>query len=262
VREDGLMIRRTRRDVGRELPEVSRARQQVDADPEVLANVESAAAELARVILDTNPHARGEKWHAAEELSYLLRQATGIAKAPYVAAFVRLLIESGERVLLYGWHHEVYRLWGDQLKDLKPAFYTGQESVPQKDESLRRFIEGETQLLILSLRAGAGLDGLQDVCRTVVFGELDWSPGVHEQCIGRIHRDGQAEPVVAYFLVADAGSDPVVEDVLGLKAPQSEGVRDPNAEMVEKLQVDPQHIRRLAESYLRQRGHVTEGVLA
>jgi hypothetical protein len=48
----------------------------------------------------------------------LLRQATGIAKAPFVADFVRLLVESGEKVLLYGWHREVYSIWRDKLKDL------------------------------------------------------------------------------------------------------------------------------------------------
>jgi hypothetical protein len=61
----------------------------------------------------------------------------------------------------------------------------------------------------MSLRAGSGLDGLQQVCKVGVFGELDWSPGIHDQCEGRYHRDGQTEPSVSYFLVSDVGSDPV-----------------------------------------------------
>src|SRR5579884_3848269 len=43
----------------------------------------------------------------------------------------------------------------------------------------------------MSLRSGAGLDGLQEDCTVGVFGELDWSPEQHRQCIGRLDRDGQ-----------------------------------------------------------------------
>jgi hypothetical protein len=189
--------------------------------------------------------------HAAEQLSNKLRQATGIAKAPYVAEFVRLLIESGEKVVLYGWHREVYSLWQTVLRDFKPALYTGSESPRQKEESKRRFVAGETPLLMMSLRAGAGVDGLQKVCRTVVFGELDWSPGVHEQCTGRIYRDGQPDAVTAYYLLAEDGSDPIVSEVLGVKRQQIEGIRKLSDEqLIETLQNDGSHIRRLAQAVL------------
>jgi hypothetical protein len=254
LREEGLMLRRTRRDVGRELPPVSRIPHHVDADPQKLERVATTAIELAHLILSVNPEAQQARFEASGELSYLLRQATGIAKAPFVAAFVRILVEGGERVVLYGWHHEVYAIWREALADLTPAFFTGRETVTQKEEAKRRFVERETDILIMSLRAGAGVDGLQGTCRTVVNGELDWSPGVHEQSIGRVHRDGQKEPVMAYFLVTDTGSDPVLVDVLGLKRQIAEGVRDPDGVLIEQLTIDPEHVRRLAAAYLEQRG--------
>ncbi|HEX8747429.1 MAG TPA: hypothetical protein VF717_09525, partial [Pyrinomonadaceae bacterium] len=43
---------------------------------------------------------------------------------------------------------------------------------------------------------------------------------------------------------------PVIAEVLGIKRHQIEGVREPNADLVEKLAVDGDHIRRLAETYL------------
>jgi SNF2 family DNA or RNA helicase len=119
---------------------------------------------------------------------------------------------------------------------------------------MERFVKGETPVLAMSLRAGQGIDGLQQHCRTVVIAELDWSPGVHSQCIGRVHRDGQPDPVVAYFLVADSGSDPVVADVLGLKRRQSEAIRDPKADLIETLEIDEGHVRRLAEAHLARKG--------
>jgi SNF2 family DNA or RNA helicase len=130
--------------------------------------------------------------------------------------------------------------------------YTGDESETAKVASVAAFVEGRANVLIISLRAGAGLDGLQQVSRTVVIGELDWSPQVHQQNIGRVYRDGQSEPCVAYYLVADEGSDPVIADVLGLKEAQATGIVDPDRAGVPHLVgAADDHIRKLAEDVLR-----------
>lgn len=250
LRENGLMLRRTRADVSRELPSLVRVPHAIDADAAALDAVEDRAGELARIIL-ANSAAWEQRGMAARELDALARQATGIAKAKAVAAFVKMLLEAGEKVVLFGWHRQVYDIWLRELRAYDPVLYTGSETPQQKERSRTAFVDGDARLLVMSLRAGAGLDGLQAVCRTVVFGELDWSAGVHEQCMGRVHRDGQPEPVTAYFLIADSGSDPVVADVLGIKAQQLEGARDPDAALVEELQVDENHVKKLAETYLR-----------
>lgn len=251
MREAGLMVRRTRKDVGRELPEVIVVPHHVGCNEKALSGLDDSVAELARIILEQGgaPLAKGQ---AARDLDWRLRQATGIAKAPYVAAFVKMLLESDETVVLFGWHREVYEIWKDALKDYKPVFFTGTETPSQKEASKEAFLSGKTKLLIMSLRAGSGIDGLQQVCRTVVFGELDWSPGVHEQAIGRLHRDGQTDTVTAYYLQADEGSDPVIADVLGVKRQQIEGFRDPDGPLVRQLATDLDRVKKLAESFLQQ----------
>ncbi len=253
LRDAGLMLRRTRADVGRELPPVIRQTIEVEADTEALWRVENAATELARIILERGEQYRGQKMQASEELSNLVRQATGIAKAPFVADFVRFLVESSdEPVLLAGWHRAVYDIWRERLNDLNPVMYTGSESPTQKEAAVQKFLAGESKVMLISLRSGAGLDGLQKACRTIVVGELDWSPGVHRQLIGRLHRDdGHEDGVNVYFLVANHGSDPIVVDVLGLKQEQQQGIEDPNAALVEEQQ-DDDRIQRLARLYLRE----------
>lgn len=252
LREQGLMLRRTRSEVRRELPALSKIPHVIDADTKALDAVSKDVAELARVILAQG----GDGWakrQASGELDWRLRQATGIAKAPYVADFVRMLVECGERVVLYGWHREVYAIWADRLADLGVVFYTGSETVAEKEAAVAHFTTGRARVLVISLRSGAGLDGLQHVCRTVVYGELDWSPGVHEQGTGRVYRDGQPDPVSAYYLLSDSGSDPVIADVLGLKRAQMEGMRDPSAALIEDLAVDEDRIRKLAADVLKRR---------
>jgi len=249
ARDAGLMLRRTRAEVGRELPPLSVVPHLIEYDEAALSKVSASVAELAKIILSQGGMGI-DKLRASEELSWKLRQATGIDKAPYVADFVRLLVESGEQVVLYGWHREVYHIWLDRMADLKPALFTGTESTSQKQEAKRRFLAKETPVLIMSLRAGAGVDGLQHVCKTVVYGELDWSPGVHEQGVGRVFRDGQKDPVSAYFLIADHGSDPVVADVVNLKKLQIDGLRDPDRPLVETA-APGDAVRRLAEEFLK-----------
>lgn len=252
-REQFFMIRHTREEVGRELPPVIRVPHRIGSDRAALDSVENSAAELARIILQQTETERGQKWHASEQLNQMLRQATGIAKAPYVADFIRLLVESGEKVVVCGWHREVYGIWNSKLKDLGPVMYTGSETPAEKLKAKESFVQGDAQILFLSLRSGAGLDGLQDVASSIVFGELDWSPGVHEQCIGRVARDGQKRSVVAYFLVAEDGADPVIAETLGLKREQIEGIRNPNQDLIEKLDVTGERTRKLAEFYLNRR---------
>lgn len=178
-------------------------------------------------------------------------QSAPLPRAPEVRlqnAIAGALAEHG-----FAFGREV-RLTDEDVIDFPPVMYTGTESAAAKEVSRKAFVEGDAKVLLMSLRAGAGLDGLQHACRTVVIAELDWSPAVHHQSIGRVHRDGQPDPVVAYFLVADHGADPIIVDVLGLKREQIDGVIDPNAELVERLEVDGDRIKRLAEAYLVQRG--------
>ena len=252
LRDQGVMLRRTRAEVGRDLDPVTVVPHVVDTDTAVIDAMAADAVELAERILARAGDHR-ELFRAAGDFDWKLRQATGVAKAPHVAEFVRMLVETGEQVVLYGWHREVYRIWADKLGDCRPAFYTGSESIPQKEAAKRRFLDGDARVLVMSLRSGAGLDGLQDAAHVCVFGELDWSPEIHNQAVGRLRRDGQTESVVAYYLLADEGSDPVVAEVLQLKRSQAEPIRDPSVAVTSQA-VDVDRVRQLAENFLRSRG--------
>jgi SNF2 family DNA or RNA helicase len=254
LREQGMMIRRTRKDVGRELPGLTIVPHTVasgDVFEQLKRDGKGDITALARFILDRDSSKGIEQLHARGELDWRLRQATGIAKAKYVAEFVRMLVDNGENVLLYGWHHAVYDIWCEKLRDLGVVKFTGEESATQKEAAKTAFEKGEAKVLIMSLRSGAGIDGLQSVCRTVVNGELDWSPSVHEQGGGRLYRDGQPDPVVVYYLVSDSGSDPVIQSVLGLKRGQLEGVRNPDQAIFETVKAGA--ITDLAKAVLARR---------
>ncbi len=253
LRENFLFLRRTRADVGRELPEVNKIVHTVGYDSDEAKKASEIAKTLAIKVTSGNFMERGQ---AARELDILLRHNTGVAKAKEVAEYVKILLENGEPVLLAGWHREVYEIWMRELAEYNPMLYTGSESPVQKEKTKQAFISGETNLMIISLRSGVGLDGLQERCKFVVFGELDWSPKIHDQVIARADRDGQKEQVTAIFLVTDYGSDPVIIDLLGLKASQSHNIIDP-MKAVANRHSDESRIKLLAESFLKKQAEKT-----
>lgn len=246
LRDQFCFLRRTKKDVGQDMPPVNKITKYIEYDEAAVRSIDELARQLATTATTGSFHERGQ---AIRELDMRVRQQTGVAKAKSVAALVRILVEGGTPVLLTGWHRDVYSVWNEELKDLRPAMYTGSETAGQKGNEAQRFLAGDTDILIMSLRSGAGLDGLQHRCSTVVFGELDWSPGVHHQVIGRLDREGQKDPVTALFLVVEDGSDPPMMEILGLKASEAAQILDP-ALGVQAAHTDESHLRTLVERYL------------
>lgn len=254
LHDQGMMVRRTRADVGREIPPIQTIVQNVDTDDKVFNRLTKDAKELARIVLrmTTNEMQRGAQMKAAGQLSAIVRHATGMSKAACVANFVRLILESGEPVMLFGWHIDVEEVWSRELKEFNPVLYTGQQGPNAKEESKRKFVSGESQLMICSLQSGRGLDGIQGRCKVGVFGELDHSPAIHKQCVGRYHRDGQKDQCLTYYLVSDSGSDPLMMESLNLKATQVRGViQDRSQSTVLSQRETTDHLQRLAEQFLQ-----------
>lgn len=251
IREQGIFIRRTRADVGRELPPLQKIIHPIDSNVSAFDGIKGRAAELARIILDGSK-VKGQAMAAASEFEMLLRMTTGLAKAPYVASFVDMLLEQGTRLVLFGYHRAVYDIWMEQLAKWKPLLYTGSESAAAKYKNQQRFQGGESNLLICSLRSTAGLDGLQHAnCYTTVFGELDWSRAKHDQGIARVYRDGQKEPCIAYFLVSEEGSDPMIAEICSKKGEQSDKLLGVNGGDSDILVDSEKHIKDLAYKFLQ-----------
>ncbi len=228
------------------MPPLNLVEWEVDWDDSAVQDVNEIARVLAQKVMTGRFVERGQ---AARELDVFLRMQTGVAKARSVAAYVDLLLQDAERVLLAGWHRDVYEIWQAHLAGHNPILYTGTESPTRKAKNVERFTTGDSRVMMISLRSGSGLDGLQDYCSDVVVGELDWSPQVLKQLYGRLRRPGQREQVTAHVLHTNGGSDPVMLDALGVKTDQSRGIVTPG-EAVEQKARDESRMKKLAESVL------------
>lgn len=227
LRREGIMLRRTKKEVLPELPDKRRLVQEIDADDSLFQRLMAPVLEKLNYLAKTQSLTPSERALLEGQVSQGERQATGLAKAPYVVQFVRALIESGEKVLLFAHHHAVMDIYRKDLRHFSPAFITGRETGEQKEKSLERFMQERTDLCCISLRAASGLNLQRATC--VVFGELDWSPAIHSQAEDRAHRIGQEDSLLCYYLVSPGGSDSLIQDVLGLKVSQFLGLMGSSA---------------------------------
>jgi len=213
LRSNHYFLRRTRADVKgqlQDLEEANRVQIFVDINQKELEKIEERAKILAQRIFTGTFEERGD---ASRQFDMMLRLATGVAKAANVAEVVKLILNDEEKVLLVGWHRNVYEIWMRELAEFNPVMY----------------------------------------CSNLVFGELDWSPAIHEQVIGRLRRDGQEDQVQAYFCLAQEGSDAAMIGVLGLKSAQAQGITDPFA-AAQVVTSDDSRIKEMARGFLNAKG--------
>lgn len=252
MKKQGMILRRTPEDIGMQFGEASKHVYTIDADIKKLEEVQNVAKLLALSVLSGNI---GEDSEASREFDWKLRHATGVAKAKPVAEFVKMMLEEQEKVVLVGWHRDVYDIWEKEFVGIPTVMYTGSETPGEKDKAVKAFMEGPARIFIISLRSGAGLDGLQHVCNTMVFGELDWSPHVMDQVLARLDRDGQTKHVQGYYLTIPDGSDPFMIQVLGAKRSQHEGlVEGKQADGMLVTAASKDRVREMAASYLKSIG--------
>jgi len=257
LKDSGWMLRRTEDDptVQQSMPKPNIIPIELDWNDDDAEDDAELTRKLAMRVMGGSFATAGS---AARELDMHMRKMTGVGKARSVAAYVRLLLQDAPRVLLAGWHRDVYALWLKALADFNPVLYTGSEDSAKKIRSINNFTVGRSRVMMISLRSGAGLDGLQQYCNEVVIGEFDWSPQVHHQVIGRVRRPGQMLQVNAHFPYVDHGSDPVLMEINGIKSDQARGIHDPGVIQAARF-TDESRIKRLAKYVLEQEAPADSG---
>jgi SWI/SNF-related matrix-associated actin-dependent regulator 1 of chromatin subfamily A len=244
LRREGLMLRRVRDEVSLQLPPLRRAVVRIDHDADTYREGVAGVMALARGYDEIKEFT--EKGKAKRKILQASRKAAGVAKAPYAAAFIEGLLAAGEKVIVFSWHHAVHDYLFERLsKHYRGVQLTGRQSPGEKHAAQMAFAEGRADFIELSHRTSAGLNGLQKHGTCVVFPELDWSPAVHAQCEGRLHRDGvQGDSVLCYYLVASTGYDDTMQEALGLKVQQFSGLMGIEGESAKEKALGEEDVKR------------------
>jgi SWI/SNF-related matrix-associated actin-dependent regulator 1 of chromatin subfamily A len=139
-----------------------------------------------------------------------VRHMMGVAKAPFVAEYVKMILDGGEdKVFVFGWHIEVLDILQHALQKFGVIRIDGRTGEKRKEELKNEFIKNPNIRIALGniQSIGTGTDGLQEVCSRAISAEASWVPGENEQAVERLDRLGQKGQVLADFLVAPGSID-------------------------------------------------------
>tara|TARA_B100000678_G_scaffold290445_1_gene303423 strand:- start:2892 stop:4601 length:1710 start_codon:yes stop_codon:yes gene_type:complete len=226
-----VMIRRKKSDVLKDLKDKVRYKEIIAADETYYKNQ-----------LDQIWHKHEEELKNAETEFYKSasyqraiqseRQAAGIAKLPHVIDFVKNIMEIEESVVVFCHHKSIHKLLHESLHEFSPVSIIGGQTDKARQDSIDRFQNGDTKLMIAGLRAGnLGINLTK--AKYVIFAELDWSPAYHYQAEDRLHRIGQKNTVFAYYLIGSGTLDDHVADILVDKSYEIDAIMDQKQESFE-----------------------------
>jgi superfamily II DNA or RNA helicase len=135
-------------------------------------------------------------------LRRLLALASDAARSESKPAALRRLVErAGEPAIVFTEYRDTLAHLATALAGIDCAELHGGLTTRQRQDALRRFTDGEVQVLLATDAASEGLN-LHHRCRLVISLELPWSPLRLEQRIGRVDRIGQPRVVHAVRFVA------------------------------------------------------------
>jgi SNF2 family DNA or RNA helicase len=224
-RLEGFMLRRVQEEVLSELPDLIVSRVPVALSREAERKIAQFEEEVQNrdALLSPTQEAYGQ----LGDLATLMR-VTGEAKVPAAADYVRGLLETVNKVVVFAHHRDVVHALEAELKEFAPVIYVGGMGDIAKSSAIRLFRSEHCRVFIGNIKAaGTGINGLQDVASDVVFAELSWVPEEMKQAIFRLKRMGQkARRVHAHVLHAPGtlesavlavhdGKNAVIDKLLG-----------------------------------------------
>jgi superfamily II DNA or RNA helicase len=235
------VIRRTKKELGDELPSKSRQLLYMYITDKEKKAMEKQIVALRRSLAGPSclsPTAMGGGFGgnmggANADLSartpnaFEMKMATARAKIPavqdYVSSIVEQHLDSGEKLILFAHHQcmmEALKTAVEAVRPRQPIDYiyiSGDTPAAQREPAAEHFrTEPTCTVAILSMQSSG--TGHNFTCAsTVVFTELDWNPSTHLQCEDRVHRIGQAQPCHIKYLLAEGTSDSVIWPLLQTK---------------------------------------------
>jgi len=197
------MIRRLKKDVLKELPDLTR--QVILLNDEEISDEEKELLEQAKDDYQAQVESLRINSLGFFEVLSRIRHETALKKVPKVIEFVENILENEGKVVLFGHHKDVLGKFKEKWPD--SVIITGDTSVDKRQEAIEQFQKDpKIRLFIGSIQAsGVGITLTES--STVVFAELDWVPANISQAESRLLRIGQKNAVNSYHLVVNGTID-------------------------------------------------------
>ena len=194
-----IMLRRTRTDVLKELPDLEEVNIYLNHDSNIAEVVES------------------ENDFSQEEINFFLqfqqlgkaaryRKKLAMAKKAQIIEYILNSLNNNSKIVVFAYHRDLIQKISEELEtryNIQNVIFWGSMSIEEKQTNVDDFINNQnTKVFIGQIQAAVtGVDGLQKVCSSVIFAELDWTPANMDQATGRCYRMGQVNKVYVQNLI-------------------------------------------------------------
>ncbi len=236
-----FVLRRTKRDVAKELPARLEVIHTVELSPAEQALYETAVEQARRALGKRKRHDAGRSVQILAELTRLRQLAChprlviddSRVESSKLSAFTQLLddiLPRGHRVLVFSQFTRHLGLVREALATREISYLYLDGSTPQAQRSalVESFQRGDAPVFLISLKAGG--TGLNLTAADYVV-HLDpwWNPAVEDQASDRAHRIGQDKPVTIVKLVAQGTIEERVLSLHGHKRRLADAVLEGTA---------------------------------
>lgn len=220
---NGIMIRRLKKDVLKELPPMTRVvvpckidnrAEYEEAELDIVQYVEKVARDDRRFLesikdlpeeereQQRREYAKNKAFSAAraEVLVKInhLRQIAAKGKLAQIKAWVHDFLESEEKLLIFAFYKDVVDVFGDEFH--APKIY-GETATKKRDEYVQAFQnDPAANMLVLNMDSG-GVGLTLTAASNSIFAELNWNPARITQAEARISRMGQTMPQTIYYFL-------------------------------------------------------------
>jgi len=213
-----FILRRTKKEVAKELPELTEKIHYCPMTPEQQEVYERRKSEIRNYIIESTQKFGAEKAYMII-LSGLMRlrllanhpsitekdYESSSGKFDQVTESIQKVLSGGHKVLIFSQFVKHLSLYAAYLEEQNIPYLmlTGQTNAANRQSMIKQFQKGyEYPVFLISLKAGGV--GLNLTAADFVF-LLDpwWNPAVEKQAINRTHRIGQDKKVISYKFITE-----------------------------------------------------------
>ncbi len=192
----GLMIRRTKDQVLKELPPKRRTK--------VLLPI-SNRRDYNEALSEFREWRRDEEkpyWRSALEWIETLKQKCTKGKLEAAKLWVKEFLETGNKLVLFCTHKMAIDFFITEFRDCAVKI-DGSTPQAERERAVYHFQNDNNTLLFIGNIKAAGVGITLTAASNVAFLEMDWTPALHDQAEDRCNRIGQKNSVNCYYLLAE-----------------------------------------------------------
>lgn len=216
-----IMIRRTKKEVLKDLPPINRVRHWMELDAKTLKVYEKVEAGVFEILKEWDPSQAGAEKEIPNLLAKInrLKQVAAIGKTRVTADLAVELSDSssdengkGDKVIIFTQFKRIAYGIANMLGH-EALTMTGDDSLSDREKIKHRFKTDNSIKFLVGVEKVLGEGHNLEEAWYVIFNDLFWTPGIHAQCEERAYgRLSNAHHIDAYYVLASKEeSEPTID---------------------------------------------------